>query len=357
MAKLQKTIHHYTRLIIVMKFIFVLLISTLLTCVINAQNDTLFFGVNLASAEFGSNMPGTYGIEYVYPNAQELDYYKSKGLRLIRLPFKWERIQPKLMSNLDKTELNRMLQFVDEASKRGMLVILDMHNYGRRKIGGSDVIIGSTALTVNNFADVWQKLARAFSNKKNVIGYGIMNEPHDMLKSTPWAVIAQQAISAIRKVDKQKTIYVGGDMYSSAQWWVSHNDNLKNLKDPSDNLIFEAHIYFDKNGSGKYNSSYIEEEAHALIGVERVRPFVNWVKENNLHGFIGEYGIPSDDVRWLPVLDNFLTYLQENCINGTYWAGGPWWGDYNLSVEPKGTEEKRQMLVLQQYVHLEPGCR
>lgn len=53
------------------------------------------FGVNLAGAEFGSpNFPGTYNTDYTYPTADELDYYKSKGLNLIRMPFSWERIQP-----------------------------------------------------------------------------------------------------------------------------------------------------------------------------------------------------------------------------------------------------------------------
>ena len=37
------------------------------------------FGVNLAGAEFGSNMPGTFNSDYTYPTASELDYYQSKN--------------------------------------------------------------------------------------------------------------------------------------------------------------------------------------------------------------------------------------------------------------------------------------
>ena len=29
-----------------------------------------------------------------------------------------------------------------------------------------------------------------------------------------------------------------------------------------------------------------------------------------------------------------LNHLKQNCINGTYWTGGPWWGNYILSIEP-----------------------
>ncbi|MFN3405370.1 MAG: hypothetical protein ACK40G_14825 [Cytophagaceae bacterium] len=54
--------------------------------VTNAQQTP--FGVNLSGAEFGSVFPGTYNSHYTYPTVAELDYFKSKGLTLIRLPFK-----------------------------------------------------------------------------------------------------------------------------------------------------------------------------------------------------------------------------------------------------------------------------
>ena len=81
-------------------------------------------------------MPGEYGVHYTYPKASELDYFKSKGLVLVRLPFKWERLQPALFGELDSIELGRLKKFVTEAEKRDMPVILDLHNYGRRFVNG-----------------------------------------------------------------------------------------------------------------------------------------------------------------------------------------------------------------------------
>src|SRR5690606_12171314 len=55
------------------------------------------FGINLSGAEFGPvNIPGVHNRDYTYPTTAELDYFKSKGLTLIRFPFKWERIQREL---------------------------------------------------------------------------------------------------------------------------------------------------------------------------------------------------------------------------------------------------------------------
>ena len=54
----------------------------------------MLIGVNLSGAEFGSNViPGTYGVDYTYPTHAEIDYYASKGLSDIPLPFLWERLQ------------------------------------------------------------------------------------------------------------------------------------------------------------------------------------------------------------------------------------------------------------------------
>ncbi len=314
------------------------------------------FGVNLAGAEFGDDMPGVYGSDYSYPTKEELDYFKSKGLNLIRLPFKWERIQQQLNGPLNVVELSRMKTFVTAARARGMWVLLDMHNYGRRKIDTTEYIIGDPALPVSAVADVWGKIAGEFKSGENIWGYGIMNEPHGMLHTTPWADIAQAIITEIRNVDAETTIVVAGDSWSSAERWPSASDNLKNLNDPSDNLIFEGHVYFDDDASGKYDQDYDGEGANPNIGITRTAPFVNWIKQNGFRGFIGEYGVPDDDPRWLVALDNMLAYLQENCINGTYWAAGPRWGSYRLAVEPISGVDRPQMATLELYKTANSEC-
>ncbi|WP_187260678.1 cellulase family glycosylhydrolase [Pontibacter beigongshangensis] len=314
------------------------------------------FGVNLAGAEFGSNIPGVFGTDYTYPNAAELTYFKSKGLGLVRMPFKWERIQPELNGPLDPVELARMRTFLADARARGVWVLLDMHNYGRRRINGVEFIIGNPELPVATVADAWAKLANEFRNDENIWGYGIMNEPHGMLASTPWFNIAQAIITSIRSIDTQTTIVVGGDSWSSAARWPAASDNLKNLQDPSDNLIFEAHVYFDDDASGKYDQTYDGEQANPTIGIARTAPFVRWLRENGLRGFVGEYGVPDDDERWLVALDNMLAYLRDNCINGTYWAAGPWWNTYKLAVEPIGGVDRPQMAILEKYTAAKTQC-
>ena len=320
---------------------------------INDKSGKQPFGVNLAGAEFAEgHLPGEYGVHYTYPKAGELDYFNSKGLRLIRLPFKWERMQPELKGALDPIELERLKNVVREAEKRDMYVILDLHNYGRRFVDGKKVLIGSPELSVADFADFWKRMATEMKGFSNIYGHGLMNEPHDMEASTScWFDMAQQAIDAIRTVDMEKTIIVGGDDWSSAERWPQQSDTLKYLHDPAHNLMFEAHVYFDDNASGSYKGTYDEENCTPLTGVKRVKPFVAWLKENDFRGLVGEYGVPDNDPRWLVTTDRFLAYLQRNGINATYWAAGPWWGKHKMRLTPDKGQDRPQMQVVGQYLY------
>ncbi len=306
------------------------------------------FGVNLAGGEFGTPMPGVYGTDYIYPNAAEFDYYNSKGLKLIRLPFKWERIQHTLGGSLNAAELARLDTVVGYASARGMKVILDMHNYARRKVSGTTYLIGTGPVTIDHLGDVWRRLADHYKGNSAIYGYGIMNEPYST--NGTWPQMAQTAVNAIRTVDLTSYVIVSGDGWANATGWRSKNPNL-DTQDPVGRLIYEAHCYFDNNLSGTYDQSYDGEGAYPMIGVDRVKEFVEWLQETGNKGFIGEYGVPGNDSRWLTVLDNFLAYLDANGVSGTYWAGGPWWGSYPLSCEPTSnfTVDKPQMSILEDY--------
>jgi len=251
------------------------------------------FGVNLAGLDFGQTnglptLPGVAGKDYFVPTAAELDYYKGKGLMLIRLPFLWERIQPTLGGTLDPTYLSNIDAVVNNASSRGMSVILDMHNYCRYSNGSANVLIGATGgPTVANFQDVWTKIATHYASQSAVWGFDLMNEPHD-LGSVSWLTIAQAGITAVRTVDNTHVILVEGDNWSKGNTWTTYNNNLTSLTDPANNIVFEAHQYFDSNQSGVYtNTTVAGNGANSNTGVAYITPFVDWITGNNLKGIVG----------------------------------------------------------------------
>lgn len=326
----------------------ILILLSALLITFSSYSQEAFYGVNLAGAEFGeNNVPGTYNVHYTYPSVNSLDYYKNKGLRLVRLPFLWERLQPVMDEPFDANELARMDAFIAGAKSKGVYVIPDMHNYGRRNVGGTRYIISSAQVPVSSYVDFWERFAQHYKNDTAIWAYGLMNEPHDM--SGTWIGTVQTVINAIRAIDTEHRLLVPGDHWSSAHTWASSNDGMKNITDPADNMLFEAHQYFDYSNQGIYVNSYDADGTYPEIGADRVQVFIDWLTTNNKKGFLGEYGVPGNDPRWNTVLENFLRRLQANCIGGTYWAGGPWWGSYPLSVEPSGSTDKPQMSVLEKF--------
>ena len=281
------------------------------------------FGINYAGGTFRPNEG------FIPPTAQSLDYWKSKGVMLMRLPFNWEPLQPKLNEPLDEKYVAALKQSVSMMQERGMKVLLDMHDYDRY----NGQLIGSESVPTKAYSDVWKRLAEVFKDNPAIWGYGIMNEPYRT--NGTWPVAAQAGIDGVRSVDTTTMIVIGGDGFSGTQHWSSNGAELpKQLRDPSNNLCWEGHCYFDNNSSGKYNFTYEYElnrsntNLDPMIGVKRLKPFVKWLKKNHYKGIVGEFSVPANldrDPRWLVVLDNVYEYLRKNEIPNTFWAGGTLW--------------------------------
>lgn len=300
-------------------------------------------GINLSGAEFGSQ--SRYGKDYIYPSLTDLQFYAERGVELVRLPIKWERMQAAPGGALNPAELAHLQQFLADADSLGMKVIVDLHNYGR--YAGN--VVGSAELPSSVFADFWQKMAGAIGKSPALLGYDLMNEPHDMNGGTSWKQSAQTAVDAIRAVDMDHKIYVEGTNWAGAKSWTLANNDLV-INDPAAKIVYEAHVYFDNDGSGTYDQSYDGERAYAAIGADRIKNFTDWLSAHNAEGFIGEFAVPSSDPRWLTVLDNFLTALDELGMDGAYWGAGPWFGNYPLGLRDGQGQARPQLEVLERYL-------
>jgi endoglucanase len=315
--------------------------------------------VSLCGAEFGADKAdfsnetsGIYGQDYSYPSERTGAYFCDEGLALLRLPFRWERIQPRLGEALDDAELKRLKATVALVRKHHGEVILDVHNYGRyciRRNGKKqecviDQRMGSTVVVSrDHFADLWRRLSQAFQDEPTVRAYGLMNEPHD-LGTSDWQVISQAAVDAIRSENDKKLILVAGDGWSNAHRFPEVNGARAWIKDAADQVAYEAHCYFDHDNSGKYELDYDEELTRDARleerGEARLRPFVGWCQKNRVRGFLGEYGIPAGDKRWQTVLARFLRALDDAGMDSCYWAAGERWGNYPLSIQPRRDFQK-----------------
>jgi len=336
------------------------------------------FGIVLSGMEWGSGT-GTVNSSYYLPTQAEFNYYSGLGFKVFRIPFLWERMQPTLGGALNATYLGYLDQVIGYATTAGVNVFIDCHNYARYpadpSTSSSSTVITQGGPTQAQFNNLWTQLATHYASNTTVWGYDIMNEPHD-LGAANWPAIVQSVVTAIRTVDTQHTIIIEGDHWSQGHLWptLPNSTGLAATTDPSNNLLFEAHQYFDSDESGTYASTSFAGNTPlgsantVTSGVTLITPFVNWINTNKLRGMVGEYGIPnnasaSDQTSWNSLLGNFLSYLQTNCILGTYWAGGPGWpNSYVTSSEPlndnytTASDERPQMPTLATYTSFLSSC-
>ena len=296
-----------------------------------AKAVSLEFGINVCGAEFGeARLPGVHGQDYIYPDAATLRYFSGHGFCVQRVPFRWERMQPRLGAELDAEELARLAAVVRVITTGGGKVVLDLHNFARYH----GRVIGSEEVGVGDFADFWARLARCFRQDDRVV-FGLMNEPHG-LPVASWLMAANAALTAIRSTGAKQLVLVPGANWSGAfswhdDWGYGRNaDIMTGVVDPGDNFAFEVHLYYDHDNSGTSS-----EVVSRTIGRERLEGVAAWCRRHGYTAYVGEIGVSEHD-DGLAALGDTLEYLHRegaDVYRGCwYWAAGPWWPRGHLFI-------------------------
>jgi endoglucanase len=315
-----------------------------------------FAGVNLSGAEFGmQNLPGTFGAtsfsgDYSYPTQAEVDYFRGRGMNIIRLPFRWERLQHTNNLTLDATELGRMNGFVAPTTAKGVYVIIDPHNFQRYYPNprsayqtATNGLVGSSVPDAD-FANFWGQVAAIYKTNDHVI-FGLMNEP-DSMPTEQLVTSENLAIAAIRAAGATNLILVPGNAYTGAWNWLmnyygtANGQALLNIVDPGSNYAFEAHQYLDFDDSGTHtNIGFTAGVPDATVGAQRLVAFTQWLKVNHFKGFLGEFAVDNSMIGTGAAqigdeaLTNMLGFIQTNAdvwLGWAWWGGGPRWNANSL---------------------------
>jgi endoglucanase len=299
-----------------------------------------YLGLSESGAEWGSNIPGTYYVDYIFPTTASIDYYAESGMNVIRLPFLWERLQPTLNGPFDSAYfalINKTVQYVTVT--KGMYILLDVHNYGRY----NNVILGE-GVDYSTFQYLWNQIATIYKSNPNVI-FGLMNEPHDMPYANVYQAM-QAGINGIRASGATQLITVPGNDWTGAHSWVSGGSAavMAAITDPLNNFMFEMHQYFDNNYSG--NGACNVDFDPSVVFADAT----NWLRAQGRTGWLGEFGIENNP-GCVAVLANTMAYLQANSDvwkAGTWWAVGAWWSSYKFSLD--AGQGDQQLAVLKNYM-------
>lgn len=288
-------------------------------------------GVNWAGLEFSSSkLPGRAGYDYPTPDRAELSYYRNAGANVIRLPFRWERAQPELGGGLNSAYMGYIDNAVGHCEGLGMTVVLDAHQYGRRRVGSSSYIIGQTStVTAQHFARFWGQLARRYQSRRVV--FNLINEPHDQDRGV-LVRVQNEAIAAIRNAGARQLILVSGSSWSGAHSWVSSGNAaaMLGIRDSANNYAFDVHQYLDGNSSGTSGTCTSNSG-------NRLRSFTEWAKQHRKRGFLGEFAGGTRSP-CSTELTNMLRHMRDNSgvwVGWAAWGGGSWWPDsYMFKLRP-----------------------
>jgi endoglucanase len=298
-------------------------------------------GANIAGGDFGT-VPGVYGTDYTYPTKAEIDYFADRGFNALRVPFRWERVQHQILGELDVVgdgsgDFEHVREVVGWITQRGLVAILDLHDYGGRNVNDAPAKVGSPQLPAAALADLWARIAKVFKDDE-LVWFGLMNEPEG-ISAAAWTRVAQSVTYAIRAAGAHNRLLVPGTDYSGAHSWVSSGNAkaMATFVDPADNFAFEVHQYLDTDSSGK-NGACVTGS-----GASRLAPFIDWARSApGRKGFLGEFAAGDPSIAGQEQCRVELTALLDAAersgvfIGWAAWGGGLWWEpSYIFRLEPK----------------------
>jgi len=302
-------------------------------------------GVNRAGAEFGEEWEGWTGQAYyewpsvspVPVRTNELNYFASKGMNVVRLPISWERLQHTLNGPLDPTYQASLVDYINAATSMSFAVIVGLHNYGRYATGAYDSSgaqvdtytqhrLGDGTLTFAHVADVWTKIATLFVGNPRVI-FNLMNEQHDADSSLDSKAIFagyQTVLDAVRATGARQLVLFPNTRSSDTHHWSTWSpqggplDSVAALsvEDSADNVAFDMHSYTEAGDSWNGDITVVTD----------------WARANGKRLFLSELGTEDGAM----AVSTLLTHINANAdvwIGWTVWNLDP----YSISVTDKAT--------------------
>ena len=179
-----------------------------------------------------------------YITARDFDLMKGMGMNVVRVPFLYDVVENKNAPYTLRADAWKYLDFaINEAEKRGMYVILDLHG----AVGGAaaaseqhDGCAGPAEMWANQtYRDrtkwVWDMIASRYRGRTAVAAYDLLNEPWGT-DATTLANFGYELFDTVRAKDPEHMIILPG-----------HNSGIDAYGNPNargkTNVAFWMHFY------------------------------------------------------------------------------------------------------------------
>jgi endoglucanase len=289
-------------------------------------NRALGRGINLGNA-----LDAPLNVNWaLHLRGDYFDAIKQAGFNSVRLPVAFYlhtaadapyAIEPGFLARVDWA--------INQALSRGLVVVLDNHHdVGMEK---------RPAESMPRLLAVWSELARHYRDYPRALYFELVNEPSGALTDEEWAKDAPVLLSAVRKVDPQRTIVIGPGYWNS----LDHLDALA-LPDSDRNIIVTFHYYiplrFTHQGAGwmpgadKWKGTSWTGDAAEQATLDRdFDKAAAWAKANRRPLYLGEFGAfqaadMDSRARWTRAVSDAA--LRRG-MSFAYWEFGSSFGAYD----------------------------
>lgn len=238
-----------------------------------------------------------------YVTADDIRFIASQGANTVRLPFNYKLFTDEDYMGLtaDQDGFARVDSVVKWCRDNGLYLILDMHDCPGGQTGdniddgyGYPWLLESEQ-SQRQFCDIWRRIAGRYRDETVILGYELMNEPvaHYFDNKTELnaklEMLYRRATAAIREVDRNHVILLGGAQWNSAfdmfTDWTFDN-----------NMMYTCHRY-----GGPATR-------------EAIQSFIDFRDKTGRPMYMGEIGHNTDE--WQA---DFVSVMEDANIGYTFW--------------------------------------
>ncbi|GAB3669523.1 hypothetical protein GCM10027589_37190 [Actinocorallia lasiicapitis] len=317
----------------------------------------ILHGLNTQSSAKSApdGIPTAYDEKFIELERKEL------GSNLVRFLLQWRNVEPR-PGVYDDAYLDRVAQWIRWYEKRGIIVLLDMHQdvYGPGVNGNgaplwatqSDGLpapatdpwelgylqpgtmrafdhfwntTGEHPELRDHYARMWGHVAARFAADANVVGYDLMNEPWGgslpgvQFERGPLSDLYQRTTEEIRKTDRTKWVFVEPRAVG-VNWGLA--SGLRPIDDPAGKIGYAPHLYPLPLDLG-----------NAYVGADKAwtdRTLNAWrdtitdtARRQNAPIILGEYGLDAAKPGALDLVDAVARLTDQMHAGRVYWSSDP----------------------------------
>ena len=185
-------------------------------------------GMNLGNC-WEAPPPYTWGVRFT---DDDIDHIAAEGFDHIRVPVAWHFYlkQTEAGLEIDPSLLTDLEPVLHRALEKNMHILLNWHHFNE--------LTDDPEANRERFIKVWETIARHFRSWPPELYFELLNEPHDALTTEVANSIFTNAITAIRRIDPARILFV-----SPGKWGDIHELDKLRLPDNDDRLVVTVHCY------------------------------------------------------------------------------------------------------------------